>query len=50
MEIKVTVKKGKKRPSPKVEVYDREWTEKEENGYFKKLAKALLGIKEKKDE
>lgn len=46
MEIKVTVKKGKKRPSPTVEVYEKEWTEKESESQYEILAKALLGVKE----
>lgn len=50
MPIKATVKKGKKRPSPKVAVYEKEWSEKDEHKYFTMLAEALLGVKkEEKD-
>lgn len=52
MPIKATVKKGKNRPSPKVAVYEKEWSEKDEHKYFTVLAEALLGVKkeDKKDE
>lgn len=50
MQIKATVKKGKKSPSPKVEVYEKELTAKEGDSYFEILAKALLEKKEEKDE
>lgn len=50
MQIKATVKKGKKSPSPKVAVYEKELAEKDEHKYFTMLSEALLGVKkEEKD-
>lgn len=50
MQIKITVRKDKKAPSPKAEVYSKEWMAGDEEGFFKKLAEALLGVKkEEKD-
>lgn len=50
MQIKATVKKGKKRPSPKVAVYEKELAEKDEHKYFTMLSEALLVVKkEEKD-
>ena len=50
MPIKATVKKGKKRPSPKVAAYEKEWADKETDKYYTALAEALLGVKkEEKD-
>ena len=50
MPIKATVKKGKKRKTPKVAVYEREWREKDEHKYFTMLSEALLGTKKKKED
>lgn len=50
MQIKATVKKGKKSPSPKVAVYEKEWTDKDTDKYFTALAEALLGTKKKKED
>lgn len=50
MPIKATVKKGKKRPSPKVAVYEKELAEKDEHKYFTMLSEALLGTKKKKED
>lgn len=50
MQIKATVNKGKKSPSPKVAVYKKELAEKDEHKYFTMLSEALLGVKkEEKD-
>lgn len=50
MTIKATVKKGKKRPSPKVAVYEKELAEKDEHKYFTMLSEALLGVKKKEED